>query len=545
MRDFKFQADLKAETRDAWAAGLRNVLLQLPTGGGKTRIFTDLMVEQDAPAVAIAHRTELVGQMSEALAKNGVRHRIFASNQTIRETIQTHVEKFGRSFYDPNAKVTAASVDTLAARDGSLHKWRSQQRMWVVDEGHHCLRENKWGAAVAELKDAVGLLPTACPERADGKGLGRHAEGLADVLIAGPTMRELIDGQYLADYALICPPASVDNSELKIGGSTHDYTQASLTAASRKNIGRIVGDACDHYLTHTPGRPGMMFVTDIETAHDIAAGFRARGVRAVAVSSKSKSSERVEAVKGLAAGRLQMVVNVDLFGEGTDVPVLEVVIFGRKSLSRNIYLQQAGRALRWVDGKLAYIIDMVGNVLEIHGLPDAPWQYSLDGRKAGARSSTGPKLLRACTSPTCARAYERFRTRCPFCGHEPQPPARATLEQVDGSLVLLDPQTLAHMRALVASANRSPEAVAHALGTRHAPKVAQLAAAARQRELLATRAHLTEALAHWAGRGVARGRSYEECHKLLYLKHRTDVFTAQTLDLNATHALIEVLKNDY
>ena len=77
MRDFKFQADLKAQTRDAWAAGLKNVLLQLPTGGGKTRIFTDLMVEQDAPAVAIAHRTELVGQMSEALAKNGVRHRIF------------------------------------------------------------------------------------------------------------------------------------------------------------------------------------------------------------------------------------------------------------------------------------------------------------------------------------------------------------------------------------------------------------------------------------------------------------------------------------
>lgn len=544
MRDFKFQDDLKAETRAAWASGLSNVLLHLPTGGGKTKVFTDLMLESEGPCVAMAHRTELVGQMSMALAKNGLRHRIFASNPTIKEIIAEQVDTYGRSFYDPNSPITAASVDTLAARSGGLHKWAKAQRMWVVDEGHHCQADNKWGRAVAELSpEARGLLPTACPERADGKGLGRHAGGLADVMISGPGMRELIDGQYLSDYVLICPPSCVSAQDLTLGG-TGDYTQASLTAASRRNIGKIVGDAVDHYLTHTPGLRGMCFATDIETAEDIAAGFRARGVRAVAVSSQSKGTARRDAIKGLKAGTVDMVVNVDLFGEGTDVPALEVAIFARKSDSRNLYLQQFGRVLRWVLGKLGYVIDMVGNVLDRHGLPDAPWAYSLDGREARSRSSAGVRLLRACTSPTCQRAYERFRVRCPHCGHIPEPPSRRSLEQVDGDLIRLDPDVLAALRAQVAGANLSPEAVMHAMSVKHAPKVAQYVAKARQAELLATRAQLVETLAQWAGRGVAAGRSYDESHKLLYLKHNIDIYTAQTLDTKRTQQLIEALSND-
>lgn len=546
FRDFQFQADIKGEINAAWSSGLANVLLHLPTGGGKTKIFTDLLVERGAPAVAIAHRTELVGQMSLALAKNGVRHRIFASNQTIKDTIKDHVEIYGRNFYDPNSPITCASVDTLEARDGSLHAWRKAQRMWVVDEGHHCLQSNKWGRAVAGFDaGAVGLLPTACPERADGKGLGRHAGGLADVMISGPSMRELINGSYLSDYCLICPPASIGAEGLVIG-STGDYTMASLAASSRQNIGRIVGDACDHYLTHTPGLPGMMFVTDIETAHDTAAGFRARGIRAVAVSSKSKNTERVAAVKGLASGTIDMVVNVDLFGEGTDVPVLAVSIFARKSESRNLYLQQAGRALRWQAGKMAYIIDMVGNVLERHGLPDAPWVYGLDGKEARTRGQgAGVRMIRACTNKLCSRAYERYRARCPYCGHIPDPPSRNTLEQVDGSLVLLDPQALAILRDGAAAANLSPDAVAYQVAAKYAPPVAVNTARARQRELLTTRAHLVDAIAHWAGRGLTKGRSFEESHKLLFLKYGTNVFTAQTLDAKGTTALIEALTNDH
>lgn len=544
MRDFKFQAELKAQTRDAWAEGHKNVLLHLPTGGGKTRIFTDLLVEADAPGVGIAHRSELIGQMSMAFARNGVRHRIFASNAAIKEIIAEHVDVLGKSFYDPNAKITAASVDTLTARDGSLHRWRAEQRVWVVDEGHHCQTGNKWGRAVAELNPAaVGLLPTACPERADGKGLGRGAGGLADVMLTGPSMRWLIDNNYLADYALICPPQSINSGALTIG-STGDYTQASLAAESRRSIGKIVGDACDHYITHTPGRPGMMFTTDIESAQDIAAGFRARGVNALAVSSKSPRSDRVEAVKGLAAGRVQMVVNVDLFGEGTDVPVLEVVIFGRKSESRNLYLQQAGRSLRWVAGKTAYIIDMVGNVLERHGLPDAPYNYTLGEREARSRGTSGPPMLTACKNPMCARAFEKFRVACPYCGHVPQPAARRSLEQTDGNLVMLDPDVLAQMRAAVVDANKSPEAVQYEMAAKFAPRVAQHVAKARQKELLTLRAHLVDAVAHWAGRQTAAGRSYEEAHKLLFLKHKTDVYTAQTLDARATQSLIEALTND-
>lgn len=549
--DYSYQDELLADISAAWANGAQNVLLQLPTGGGKTQVFCRALLAEPGESVAIAHRKELVTQMSCTLAGRGVKHRIIGADDTLRDTIARHHELYGQSFFDPSARTTCASVDTLLARhgDGQSTAWATRQRLVVVDEGHHVLRGNKWGEALALFPNARGLLPTACPERADGQGLARSAAGVVDAMVQGPTMRDLINRGALSEYRIVCPKPSIDLDLLR-RGSDGDFTLKSLAAESRRNIDKIVGDAVSHYLQHTPGKRGMCFTTDITTAHDIAAAFNAAGVPAMAVSSRPTPGDRNardRAIRGLRDGSVLMVVNVDLFGEGTDVPLLEVVIMARKTDSLNIYLQQFGRVLRVAEGKAyGYVIDMVGNVLGRHGLPDIPRQWNLNGRTPGerrARDDSAPPLT-VCKNETCCLAYSRELTACPYCGHVPAPLERSSVKAVDGELMLLDGEVLQGLRDAAARANRTPQEVMDEMTARRVPRLGVLAAGNRQRTLLAARGALTYALAQWAAKRRQSGISDAESHRALWLRFGVDVLTAQTLPLDATERLIEGIERD-
>jgi len=165
------------------------VLLQLPTGGGKTVILARIIRETAGAVCAIAHRRELVSQISLALAREGVRHRVIGPREVVQFCARYHVEETGRSYYDASSAVAVASVDTLVAREADLRAWASSVRLWVQDEAHHVLTGNKWGLAAAMFPQARGLGVTATPGRADGRGLGRHADGVFDALVSGPGMR--------------------------------------------------------------------------------------------------------------------------------------------------------------------------------------------------------------------------------------------------------------------------------------------------------------------------------------------------------------------
>jgi DNA repair protein RadD len=187
-----YQTDLIERIDLEWGLGSRNVLAVLPTGAGKTFCFTRIMREHRAPCVAIAHRQELVSQISVALGLHGVRHRIIGSRNTIKFIIGLHLEAYGRSYYDPSSPVAVASVDTFIRRHNELASWLPQVTLWVQDEAHHVVRGNKWGKAAEMLPNARGLGVTATPGRADGTGLGRQADGVFDELVMGPSMREII-----------------------------------------------------------------------------------------------------------------------------------------------------------------------------------------------------------------------------------------------------------------------------------------------------------------------------------------------------------------
>ena len=111
-----YQAEGKDRIYFEWSAGARIVMAVYPTGSGKTVIFSEVIKEHDGPTCAIAHRQELVSQISLALARDGVRHKIIGPKKVVRLCNNVHMLELGVSYVDPNSKVAVAGVDTLVKR---------------------------------------------------------------------------------------------------------------------------------------------------------------------------------------------------------------------------------------------------------------------------------------------------------------------------------------------------------------------------------------------------------------------------------------------
>jgi superfamily II DNA or RNA helicase len=225
-------------------------------------------------------------------------------------------------------------------------------------------------------------------------------------------------------------------------------------------------------------------------------------------------------------------VNVDLFGEGFDLPAIEVVSMARPTASYALYSQQFGRALRLLDSKThAFVIDHVGNALR-HGLPDAPREWSLDRRERRSSSKEDPDTVKLRSCLECFGVYERLLKVCPYCGAVHVPAQRAHPEHVDGDLTELDPETLARLRGDADRFHLSPHAVAAEAANRYVPKLGQLAAANRHRAWQEAQRELRDSIAVWAGWQRAAGRDDSESYRRFYLSYGVDVLTAQGLGVD-------------
>jgi superfamily II DNA or RNA helicase len=550
-----FQSTLQGQAFAAWNAGKTNVLAVMPTGAGKTVLGADTIRVLGRSALAKAHRHELVSQISMALAVERIPHRIIGPDSIRRDCCSLQLTEFGQHWVDANARTAVAGVDTLVRKDMSNDSWARGVGLWWGDEAHHYQQGNKWGDCADMFKHALGLGVTATPNRADGRGLSRESDGVFDEMVEGPDLRWLIDNGYLTDYRVFAPPSDVVYDDVPIGASG-DYSQAKLRAAVHAS-GKFVGSIVEHYLRIAPGKLGVTFAVDVESAGEIAREFRERGVPAEVVSAKTPALRRQQILRDFRARKILQLVNVDLFGEGFDLPAIEVVSFGRKTESLALFIQQFGRALRLMLGPeylsnwdsytveqrvaiiagstkpKAIIIDHVGNVIR-HGLPDSPrvWDMARRERRSNGISDAIP--LRTCSNPRkeddglpCVNVYERFRPHCPVCKWVPIIADRSAPEFVDGDLHELSPDTLAILRQRIEQVNAAP-------GMSAPPYIRSAF-----QERLAQGYLLRDAIYLYAGMlsHIKPDTTPSEMQRRFFHQFGVDVMTAQTLSRPESEAL--------
>lgn len=461
----QYQEEAVQGVYTGWQAGKKNMLLVLPTGAGKTVVLCYICNEHEQlggnPSI-FAHRSFLLYQISCALAEQGVYHKLHASVKDINICGALHTRRFGRSYIRHDARTTVTSVDKFyrdIRKDDlkALELCRSTT-LWVCDEAHHMLADNKWGSAAMNMQHAYGLGVTATPKRADGWGLGTVGEkGVFHDMFVGVNMSQLIAWGNLTDYDLYEPPVGGDNGiDLDGVGKDKNGDWISSQLVTKIDKREITGDVVKHYLTYGRGKLCVVFAVNIEHCEHLEAAYIAMGVRAKVLTSKNTPNEREEVIEAFGRHEYEVLINCDLFGEGFDLPAIEMVQMVRPTDSWSLYIQQFGRALRPLEGKgNAIILDHVGN-WRVHGLPDQPHTYSLEDRQRRAKSTEeeGDAPLIRCTNTLrgtadkCNKVYRADLPVCPNCNQAPVHTASTagTLKTVGGELVKVDPAYIASLR---------------------------------------------------------------------------------------------------
>lgn len=385
---YPYQSDIIARTRAALKAA-DSALIVLPTGGGKTVTVATMLkrsAERGLRSVFAVHRNELLEQSVETLRLVGLDPGIIAAGYGER----------------PGQLVQVASIQSLA-RSKRLFKTPAPS-LFVADEAQH-FPGTQWAKVLSfwSTSKLVGL--TATPERLDGRGLGEWFGSMVE----GPDVGWLIGNGYLSPYRAFAP-SKPQTAELPL--SAGDYARAPTEAMMNKPS--VTGNAVATYIKHVMGKKAIVFAVGIAHSQEVAAAFRAAGIEAAHLDGETPRDERRRIVGAFRAGTVRVLCNVDLFGEGFDVPDAEVGMFLRPTMSTGLWRQQVGRVLRYRPGKTAWLFDHGGN-FEKHGLPDDPVTWSLEGRPGRSRKDV-EKTLAVRTCPACYAVSPAARKTCEQCG---------------------------------------------------------------------------------------------------------------------------------
>lgn len=426
----RYQNDCVGAVRSCIIRMVKYVLLVLPTGGGKTVIFT-YMAHRSATrgnrTLILVHRIELLRQTSRALDKFGVEHGMINPMYTPNFTVNTQV----------------ASVQTIIKRLAYFLAVNWIPDTIIVDEAHHATA-GSWRKVIDYFKtvnpNLVVVGVTATPVRTDGQGLGVDSGGMFEEMVCGPSVKWMMDEGFLVRAKVLSPPKKFDSSGLK--KTKGDYNPKELENLINKPI--ITGDAVDHYTEVCPGVPSIVFCTSVKHTEEVAQEYRNSGYRFYAIDGTTDDDTRKRILDGLVDGSVQGVCSCDLISEGTDVPAATCATLLRPTASWSLFAQQIGRVLRPVyapgfdletrEGRLAsiaasekpfaYVLDHVGNVgnwvngefIENHGLPDKEHEFDLTGEIKKKRSKKVEKAIRVQMCNSCFAVHEPAPV-CPECGH--------------------------------------------------------------------------------------------------------------------------------
>ncbi len=363
LRDY--QQEMLQRLSQVWERR-RSVMVQMPTGTGKTHVLAaavkgELCRDEKGCVWVVAHRRELVEQVHVRL-------------DNLRFTIPD---------FEDRARVV--SIQWLA-RNG--YDAGGKPTLIVIDEAHHALADT-YRELWKRYPEAKMLGMTATPCRLNNRGFG----DLFEELLQSWSVKEFINRGVLSGYEYVRADAEDDKEGLLLAklqkrGADGDFQVKEMeqTLNRTESIRRLY----ESLVRHAGGskatiKKGIVYAISIAHARAIAEFYSDKGLASVAIDSKTPATERKEKIEAFKAGKIRVLVNVDVFSEGFDCPDVEFVQLARPTLSLAKYLQQVGRGLRKAEGKDGcIIIDNVG-LHRFFGMPDRDWDWLalFEGRLCG------------------------------------------------------------------------------------------------------------------------------------------------------------------
>jgi superfamily II DNA or RNA helicase len=341
-----YQEEAVQAVRDSYLRGVRRQLIGLPTGTGKTVVFSEIIRragEKGTSSLVLAHRDELLWQAADKI------------RQVDPGAAIGMVKRKQNDVYSP---IVVASVQTLA-RENRLAQLPQQFGVVVVDEAHHSAADSYQRILrhVGSFDPDVNMLTlgvTATPSRADSRDL---ADTWQEV-VYNKGILEMIRGGYLTNLrGLRVRMRRANFSRLKI---SHGDFQDAASSQILQDAG-APEHAAQAYKEHADGRTALVFTPTVSLAHAMTAEFERFGVTAATLHGGTPMEERRELLRRFRKGEVKVISNCAVLTEGFDEPRIDCIIVARPTRSKVLYVQMVGRGTRTYPGKDdCLIIDMVG-----------------------------------------------------------------------------------------------------------------------------------------------------------------------------------------
>lgn len=348
----------------------RRIMAQLPTGAGKTVLFTSIakdFVDHKARRHVVwvlVHRKELIDQTISKARKYGIDFSVVQRDYTFRAFSQYQI----------------AAVQTLVRR---LDKFKVYEKfhptLIICDEAHHS-KANTYQEIYEAFPESRILGVTATPVRADGQGF----KSLFDTLVNGPSMKYLIENGHLVKPRYFANPIAFDLKKVKI--TAGDYNEKALYEAFNEKC--TYGDLVQSWRDKADGRQTITFAINCEHSRNIVQAYQDAGIPAEHIDGETPKELRDAVLKRFRAGTTKIVSNVGIVTEGFDVPACECVQLVRPTKSLSLYMQMGGRGLRPDEGKDRAVILDHSNCVFTHGFLEEDREWTLDGVEKKRKKNT-------------------------------------------------------------------------------------------------------------------------------------------------------------
>ena len=401
-----YQKAAHVAIRECWAEGNPGAMLVLCTGGGKTFTALSLVVsdflKRGKRVIWLAGRRELLDQPAMATRKTWP-----------EESRKIGIVQAGRD--RPDAQFVFASIQTIQnERRMAAILAHGYPDLVVYDECHHAPSPTSV-AAMERLceRGALRLGLTATPTRDDGADLSEDWEiaysyGITDAIRDGYLVPPYAAVERLPDLDLsrVSGRRDYDDGELAAELLRAGIVEHTVEQMARAHTARRLPLRDDRRTLEARGRSTLVFVPTVALAATIAEALREAGWKARHVSGKTPDADRRRLLGAFRNGRIEVLVNVGVLTEGTDLPIASCIVLARPTRSWSLFTQIVGRGLRLFAGKSeALILDLAG-ATEDHSLISAP---VLIGGKRCPKSPNGSHDMIPAENP-------QEGAKCSHCG---------------------------------------------------------------------------------------------------------------------------------